>query len=142
MRYNDLIQLYFERSGALQSYWTLYVVVVGAVLAFSSLRKVPDRITTILVSVLFIVFAYQNLAGLRDAAIQRLAVLQTIKQADATETVTADTKSMRELFEPTLTPVSYKNIRNFHLLSDFLTFVALWAMELRRRRALSHSNVA
>ncbi len=29
MNYNELIQLYFERSNALQGYWNLYVVVVG-----------------------------------------------------------------------------------------------------------------
>ena len=129
MHYNDLIQLYFERSGALQSLWTLYVVILGGLLAFSSLRKAPDRVTTILVSVLFVVFAYQNLGGLRDAAVQRLAVLQSIKQTGA-----AEAGSMRETFEPTLTPVSYANIRNFHLASDGLTLLALWSMELRRRR--------
>ena len=41
---------------------------------------------------------------------------------------------MREVFEPTLTPVSYENIRNFHVAGDVLTIAALWAMELRRRR--------
>ena len=41
MNYSELIQLYFERSNALQSYWTLYVVIVGGLLAFSSLRKIP-----------------------------------------------------------------------------------------------------
>ena len=135
MRYSDLIQLYFERSGALQSYWTLYVVVLGALLAFSSLRKVPDRITTILVSLLFVVFAYQNLGGLHDAAIQRLAVLRTIKQSAPAASDTAETDVMREIFEPTLMPVSYQNIRNFHFASDALTLFALWAMELRRRKA-------
>ena len=50
MKYNDLIQLYFERTTALQNYWTLYVVIVGGLLAFSSLRKAagalydPDRL--------------------------------------------------------------------------------------------------
>ena len=136
MRYNDLIQLYFERSGALQSYWTLYVVIIGALLAFSSLRKTPDRITTILVSVLFAVFAFQNLGGLRDAADQRLAVLQTIKRVNAAGGAdAAEIQTMKEIFEPTLAPVTYGNIRNFHLLSDALTLLALWSMELRRRRA-------
>jgi hypothetical protein len=37
--YNELIQLYFERSNAVQQYWNLYVIIVGGVLAFSSLRK-------------------------------------------------------------------------------------------------------
>ncbi len=29
MNYNELIQLYFERSTAMQQYWNLYVVIVG-----------------------------------------------------------------------------------------------------------------
>ena len=135
MRYNDLIQLYFERSSALQSYWTLCVVVMGALLAFSSLRKVPDRATTILISVLYTIFAYQNLSGLHDAAVQRLAVLQTIKLLPPTAADSAENKSAREVFEPTLTPVTYENIRNFHVVSDALTLAAIWAMELRRRHA-------
>ena len=110
MRYNELIQLYFERSSAVLSLWTLYVVILGGLLAFSSLRKMPDRITTILLSVLFAVFAYQNLSGLHDAAVQRLAVLEAIRQNDA-----PDAHTMRTVFEPTLTPVSYGNIRGFHL---------------------------
>ena len=134
MRYNDLIQLYFERSSALQSYWTLCVVIMGALLAFSSLRKAPDLITTILISVLYVIFAYQNLSGLHDAVVQRLAVLQTIKQSTPGSLDSSEAKSMREVFEPTLTPVSYENVRNFHVASDVLVIAALWAMELRRRR--------
>ena len=45
MKYNELIQLYFERSNALQGYWTLYVLIIGGLLAFSSLRKQPDLVT-------------------------------------------------------------------------------------------------
>ena len=47
MNYFDLIQLYFERSTAMQAYWNLYVVIVGGLLAFSSLRKQPAAITTL-----------------------------------------------------------------------------------------------
>ena len=61
MNYNDLIQLYFERSTAMQAYWNLYVVIVGGLLAFSSLRKQPAPITTLIVSLLFALFAYENL---------------------------------------------------------------------------------
>ena len=45
MNYNELIQLYFERANAMQAYWNLYVVIVGGLLAFSSMRKQPT-ITT------------------------------------------------------------------------------------------------
>ena len=61
MNYSELVQLYFERSNSLQSYWTLYVVVIGGLLAFSSIRKQGDRLTTLLVSILFSFFAYKNL---------------------------------------------------------------------------------
>ena len=49
MHYAQLVELYFERSTALQNYWTLYVVIIGGLLAFSSLRQIPNRLTTILV---------------------------------------------------------------------------------------------
>ena len=35
MNYNELIQLFFERSTAMQAYWNLYVLIVGGLLAFS-----------------------------------------------------------------------------------------------------------
>ena len=57
MKYNELVQLYFERSNALQGYWTLYVVIIGGLLAFSSLRKQPDHITGLLVTLLYAAFA-------------------------------------------------------------------------------------
>ena len=126
---SELIQLYFERSNALQSLWTLYVVILGGLLAFSSLRKLPDRITTTLVSVLFAFFAFQNLGGLRDANTQRLAVLEAIKR-----TPSPGAQNAQDIITPTLMPVSNTNIRNVHFASDILALMALWAMELRRRR--------
>ena len=82
MNYNELIQLYFERSNALQHYWNLYVVIVGGVLAFSSLRKQPAAITTALVCILFALFAYENLDAMKDTTAQRFATLEAIKQFD------------------------------------------------------------
>src|SRR5213082_1569910 len=72
MNYNELIQLYFERSTAMQQYWNLYVIIVGGVLAFSSLRKQPAAITTALVCILFALFAYKNLDAMKDTTAQRL----------------------------------------------------------------------
>lgn len=71
MDFAALINLYFERSGALQSYWTLYVVIVGGLLAFSSLRKEPDLVTTALVAVLFSFFAYKNLGAIVEVTEQK-----------------------------------------------------------------------
>ena len=101
MNYNELIQLYFERSTAMQAYWNLYVVIVGGLLAFSSLRKQPAAITTLIVSILFALFAYENLDAMYDTTRQRFATIQAIKQFDLSETNAANWKQTRDmLFEP------------------------------------------
>jgi len=138
MNYNELIQLYFERSTAMQQYWNLYVIIVGGVLAFSSLRKQPAAITTALVCILFVLFAYNNLDAMKDTTAQRFATLNAIKQFDSGAAgAAAPSKQVRELLEPTLTPATYNSVRTTHVISDILTVAALCAMELRRRRLRS-----
>ncbi len=137
MNYNDLIQLYFERSTAMQAYWNLYVVIVGGLLAFSSLRKQPAPTTTLIVSLLFALFAYENLDAMYDTTRQRFATIEAIKQVDSTGTNAGSLKQVRDLLEPTLTPATYGSVRTTHVVSDILTIAALWAMEFRRRRLRS-----
>ena len=134
MNYPELIQLYFERSNAMQQYWNLYVIIVGGVLAFSSLRKQPAAITTALVCILFALFAYKNLDAMKDTTAQRFATLDAIKQFDPGAGAVASSKQVRELLEPTLMPATYNSVRVTHVISDILTLAALWAMEFRRRR--------
>src|SRR6266699_3144773 len=107
MNYNDLIQLYFERSTAMQAYWNLYVLIVGGLLAFSSLRKQPAAITTLIVSVLFALFAYKNLDAMYDTTAQRFATIEAIKQFDASGATATASKPVRDLHEPTLTPATF-----------------------------------
>lgn len=133
MNYNELIQLYFERGNAMQNYWNLYVLIVGGILAFSSLRKQPAAITTLLVGLLFALFAYENLGAMKDCTAQRFATLSAIKQFDANGGATTNPKPVRELLEPTLTPATWQSVKVTHLTSDILTIAALIAMELRRR---------
>jgi hypothetical protein len=137
MNYNELIQLYFERSTAMQQYWNLYVIIVGGVLAFSSLRKQPAAITTLLVCILFALFAYNNLDAMKDTTAQRFATIEAIKQFDSGAGAASPSKQVRDLLEPTLTPATYNSVRTTHVISDILTIAALWAMELRRRRMRS-----
>jgi hypothetical protein len=133
MNYNELIQLYFERTTALQNYWNLYVVVVGGLLAFSSLRKQPAAITTLIVSLLFGLFAYENHEAIQIATGQRLATHEAITKFDPGATGPT-AKPVREVLDPTLTPASHASVRATHLTSDILVVAGLWAMELRRRR--------
>jgi len=134
MNYNELIQLYFGRSNAMQDFWNLYVFVVSGILAFSSMRKQPAAITTLLVCLLFALFAYENVGAMKDCTAQRFAALAAVKQFDANGGATTNPKAVRDLLEPTLTPATWQSVKTTHLTSDVLTIAALIAMELRRRR--------
>jgi curli biogenesis system outer membrane secretion channel CsgG len=103
------------------------------VLAFSSLRKQPAAITTLLVSILFALFAYENLSAILDTAEQRFATLSAIQRTSDT----ADLQIPRATIQLTLHPASYGSTKTTHLVSDALTIAGLWAMELRRRRVNS-----
>jgi hypothetical protein len=106
------------------------VIVIGGLLAFSSIRKQPDWITGVLVSVLFCFFAYKNLDAIHDVSLQRFALLDTIHQIPS-----AAVSRASELLESTLLPPAFEGVRTFHITCDVLTVAALWAMELRRIRA-------
>ena len=137
MNYNDLLQLYFDRSNALQNFWNIYILAVGGILAFSSMRKQPAAVTTFLVCLLFALFAYENLGAMKDCTAQRFAMLEAVKKFDANGGARTDPMPVRQLLEPTLTPATWQSVKTTHLTSDVLTIAALIAMELRRRR-LAH----
>src|ERR1700748_2836017 len=111
MNYNELIQLYFERSNAMQQYWNLYVIIVGGILAFSSMRKQPAAITTLLVCILFALFAYNNLDAMYDTTAQRFATLQAIKEFPHDNAGGSGQGQPRNLLEPTLKPATYSRVK-------------------------------
>jgi hypothetical protein len=92
----------------------------------------PAALTTLIVSVLFGLFAYENLDAIQQTTVVRYRALDAIKQSDASA---PEVKAVRELLEPALTPATMSSVRTTHLVSDILTIAALWAMELRRRKA-------
>lgn len=134
MNYSELVELYFERSGALQNYWTLYVVIIGGLLAFSSMRQIPNRLTTILVTVLFLCFAYKNCGAIVDVTNQRYATLAALKEAKPESGDEAVFARVRGLIEPTMVGTDVAGVKQFHYMCDGLTVLTLWSMEWRRRR--------
>src|SRR3954469_21397982 len=99
MRYSELIELYFARSNALQLYWTVYVIVIGGLLAFSSLRQRKDAITAVLVSVLYAFFAYKNMGALLDVTLERQAILSVIKEFSTFGPDAVEVRRLRDLLE-------------------------------------------
>lgn len=134
MTYSDLIRLYFDRSAALQWYWTLYVVVIGGLLAISSFRRRADLLRTVIISVLYCCFAYKNLGAIEETTIQRSAILQSIRDRHYQFTMPPMTPPQNDAIERTLVSPSTASVRNFHIFCDVLTVAALWTMERRRRQ--------
>ena len=129
MSFGDLLQQYFERSVALQWYWTVYVLVIGGVLGFSTFRQRPELITTILVTLLYLGFAYKNAGAIESTAEEREAIRAVLKDVPATPDVTR----VREKLDPTIPPYDIAGAKYFHLFCDLLTIAFLWAKEWRRR---------
>jgi hypothetical protein len=95
----------------------------------------------LIVTLLFGLFAYENLDAIKATTVQRHAALAAIKQSDPGSTA-PEIKPVRDLLEPTLNPATESSARNTHLVSDLLTIAALWAMELRRRKIAGSPAVA
>lgn len=134
MNYAQLVELYFERSTALQNYWTLYVVIIGGLLAFSSMRQIPNRLTTILVTVLFLCFAYKNCGAIMDVTEQRLKVLEAANTYSGEAIGFQELNRVRNILAPTMVGTDVAGVKKFHYFCDGLTVLTLWSMEWRRRR--------
>jgi hypothetical protein len=133
MNYSELIHAYFERSTAMQWYWTVYVLVIGGVLGFSTFRQRPELVTTILVTVLFLCFAYKNLGALEATAEEREAIRLAAKEYPDSGPNAADVKRTRDKLEPKMPEYDIAGARYFHMACDLLTIAYLWAKEWRRR---------
>src|SRR5260370_36665025 len=96
MNYHELIQAFFERSVALQWYWTIYVIVIGGVLGFSTFRQRPELVTTVLVTLLYGCFAYKNLGAIEATAEERQAILSAIKDYPLSASGTSDIERVRQ----------------------------------------------
>src|SRR5437016_3158090 len=102
MSYSELIQAYFERSTALQWYWTVYVLVIGGLFGFSTFRQRPELVTTVLVTLLYACFAYKNAGAIEATAEEREAILSALKDHPASGANAEDIKLVRAKLEPTL----------------------------------------
>lgn len=138
MDYSALVQAYFERSVALQWYWTVYIIVIGGLLGFTTLRQRPELVTTILVTVLYACFAYKNLGAIEATLAERHGILAALKATPASGPREAEIVRAREHVEPTLTLSEPEGVRTFHLACDVMTIAIVWAKEFRRRRSKDH----
>jgi hypothetical protein len=133
MNYAALVQLYFERSTAMQGYWTVYIFVIGAVLGFSTFRQRPELATTILVTVLYCCFAYKNIGAIEATAAEQQAIRSAIVAFPDLAPGASDYNRTRKDLEPVMPAYDALGARYFHLVCDLLTIAVVWVKEWRRR---------
>jgi hypothetical protein len=134
VKYSELIQVYFERSTALQWYWTVYIIVIGGVLGFSTFRLRPDIVTTVLITILYVCFAYKNLGAIEATLTERNAILSAITKNAFSDAESLPVRPVPEILNPALEPQAYEGVRNFHVACDLMTIAVLWVKEWRRRK--------
>lgn len=134
MNYSELIHSYFERSVALQWYWTIYVLVIGGIVAFSTFRLRQEFVTTVLITILFACFAFKNEGAIEATAEEREAIRAAFKEYPSNGANAADIKLVRDKIEPTLTAYDIAGARYFHIACALLTIAYVWAKEWRRNK--------
>ena len=138
MNYSELIQAYFERSVALQWYWTIYVLVIGGLLGLSTLRHRPEFLTTVLVTILFACFAFKNEGAIEATVAEREAIRSASTHYPNGDD--AKVKLVREKLGPVLTEYDMTGARYFHWACSLLTIALVWAKEWRRRTATNQGE--
>jgi hypothetical protein len=133
VNYSELVQAYFERSVALQWYWTIYVLVIGGIVGFSTFRLQRQFVTTVLITILFACFAFKNEGAIEATAEEREAIRAAFKDYPDGGANAANVKLARAHIEPTLTEYDIAGARHFHIVCDLLTIAYIWAKERRRQ---------
>jgi quinol monooxygenase YgiN len=135
MNYHELIQAYFERSTAIQWYWTFYILVIGGLLGFSVFRQRPEPLTVILITVLYGCFAWKNEGAIEAALQERHALWLALKDYPASEK-TQEVQRVRKELEPilTATAAAQTGVVYFHVFCDLLTIAAVWGKEWQRKK--------
>src|SRR5207244_13121146 len=118
MNYHELIQAYFERSVALQNYWTVYVAVIGGIFGFSTFRQRPEMVTTLLVAVLYALFAYKNLGAIEHTLLERQQIFSAVRDYPATGPGADDIKRVRAVLEPVMPLADPAGVTYFHVACD------------------------
>jgi hypothetical protein len=135
MNYKDALNMFFERSNAMQTFWNFHITIILALIAFfASIRPNPNlRILKVFVTGAFIAFAIVNLLALTNVADQRLKLVQVFH----TLSQSAVDKAVTGVIAPTLDPPAIWQVCVVHIMGDALTVGAIWLLAAKKQREAS-----
>ena len=127
MDFRDLVTLYFERTNAMQTLWSIYITIVLGLLGFVGTAK-PRTAIVVAMAIAFCGFAYVNCDALRSVTWQRNVVASLVRA----ESGKGDNSDARLRIAGTLDPPSVRGVIAFHVLGDVLVLSAILFLGLKR----------
>ena len=124
METNDIIAQLFERANATQVFWNFFIVVATAILAFLAAIKITSNpvILCVILTLVFILFAFSNYRGLNNTRIQRVAIVEY-----ALSSIDCENNKLKAVIESGR-PKSENKLLAFHLLVDVIILILIWGI--------------
>jgi hypothetical protein len=131
VEFKDLITLYFERSNALETLWTIYITVVVGLLAFLGSVKLrpPRRLVVGTLILAFAGFAWFNCDALRSVTRQRVAAAGLIRDLQRSKPNDAQVEKLAN----TLDPSSEREVTASHAAVDAVAVAAFLMLASRKK---------
>jgi hypothetical protein len=129
LSYKDALDMFFERSNAMQTFWNFYLTVIFALIAlFASIRPVRNlNVLKWCVLLGFIVFAIVNLGALVNVADQRLRLAGVVGRLASTDVASST-------LAPSLDPPQVWQVWVLHIVGDLVTIAAIWLLTATKQR--------
>jgi hypothetical protein len=137
MDFKDIVTLYFERSNALQTYWSFYTTMALALLAyFGGMKSSPQKfLIAIVLSLSFISFTVVNLDALRAVTKARI-VCRDLIYSD--RLANPPSQEVQKQIRQMITPWPFEGVAVMHISGDLFTLGAIWFLVLLKPTQKTH----
>jgi len=119
---NNAVQLYADGQNISNDLWTMYVVVISAILVFVFNEHKKDIITNIILTCLFILFIFMSISpiyNIQDVLYETVQAIYKVSECDD------GGKEFSRVLCALRAP-SANTIFNYHILLDVLVVIAIW----------------
>ena len=141
MDFKDVVTLYFERSNALQTYWSFYTTMGGALLAyFGGMKPSANKyLIAVVLSISFVSFAAVNLDALRAVTKARVICRDLIYSG---KLANSPSPEAQEQIQKLITPWPFAYVAAMHISGDLFTLGGIWFLVLTKSDHKAHASPA
>jgi hypothetical protein len=137
MEFKDIVTLYFERSNALQTYWSFYTTMALALLAyFGGMKPSPRKfLIAIVLSLSFISFAVVNLDALKAVTEARILCKKLLCSGKLDHSPSPE---VQRQIQQMITPWPFATVVVMHISGDLFTLGSIWFLVLLKSERRTH----